>query len=247
MKNDWYKILGLENNQDFNNINIRVLLDEFFKKFIFKDRDKDGNIIVLYTKDKEEYKVEYNKKCESDFEGKYFLNNILLILNVEKESEYEYINKKLDVKIHTSFDGKEYGYYIDLVEEKRNSNDLNASQYVSNLNYCSKSFHELFEEASVSTKFFYADCSSIMTRYLLPDTSCLTRIFKNINDDNDDNILNNFLYIQGMPISDKEKVFKSNLPITYLLINEHKDFFNKHYYKDGDLKNNHTKTYKIGF
>ena len=35
MKNDWYNILGLEDSKSISNVNVKVLLDEFFKKVYF--------------------------------------------------------------------------------------------------------------------------------------------------------------------------------------------------------------------
>lgn len=250
MKNDWYNILGLEDSKSMSNVNIKVLLDEFFKKFIFRSFDKDGNIIVLYTKDKKEYKVIFDKKYDESYKKRTDLDMICdlsLILNVESNCEITY--NKLVINANNLYDetglDEAFNYNINLERKKNIYHD--ASSYFkvneSKLKYIKSLFVPHKEEAEVLTDVFYID-KLIQTQGLLPDTSCKTKITKG-NDDNYN--LNNYLYIQKTPIYNKENSFKSNLPITYLLIDDHKEFLEKHDYEDKDLKNNAGKTYKIGF
>lgn len=242
MKNDWYNILGLEESKSMSNVNIKVLLDEFFKKFIFRRFDKDGNIIVLYIKDKKEYKVKVNKEFDKE---KFHLGEICglsLILNVKNDDEL--IQNKLIVKVDKP-NRVSYKFSYNITFERKNVLKHNKSSYFqlnkSKLNYY-KSYEDKKEEAKASTDVFYID-KQFQTNHLLPDTTCLTKIEK----ETDDNKLENYLCVQKEIIHDKENSFKSNLPIVYLLLDEHKEFLKKHDYEDKDLKNNASKTYKIGF
>lgn len=238
MKNDWYNILGLEDSKSISDVNVKVLLDEFFKKFIFIRFNKDGNIIVLYTKDKKEYKVTVNKEFDKE---KFRLGEICglsLILNVKNGDEL--IQNKLIVKVDNP-----HCVSYNITFERKNVLEHNKSSYFqlnkSKLNYY-KSYEDKKEKAKASTDVFYID-KQVQTSHLLPDTTCITKIEK----ESDDNKLENYLCIQKEIIHDKETSFKSNLPIVYLLLDEHKEFLKKHDYEDKDIKNNASKTYKIGF
>lgn len=230
MKNNWYYLFSLE-EKGIVDENVAIVLDELFRKFIFKGYDEYGDIVVLYVKDKEEYRVkQYNKDD---------LFIILRVKNGEESLEYK-LKIKLNEKnknLRLTLQSKEISKCEDTSYVR-----LSKSKLICESNESLKEQDLVVQRAKVSTSNFYIN-SQIETKFMIPDSSHTTKIKKA----NKDVRLENELYVQRFKIQDTPRNFSSNFPICFLLIEEHLNFLKDYNYEDDDLKNSAKKSYKIGF
>lgn len=233
MKNNWLKIINFDNSFNYSYDNLAIVLDFFFRDFIFVGYDKD-NIIVRNIYSNKEYLVKRNndlriKASFKDADGKRIINrNLKLYRYNYKDISFNQMGLQLFYKDSDKL--KLDKTTINLTKNRMRLWDLQVATLDQIKRNSSLSVHsDMFIDYDINAKYRY------------PDLSFGLNIFRN----NKNTIKSEGYYNDGTTCFDGYKVINNTIPITELAISgmnnlyEHK----KHLLERKSVN----KTNKIGF
>ena len=229
MQNDWYGILKLDKRNIYDE-NIALLIEYCFDDFIFKGYDENGNIILLYLKDNNEYiavlkdnslTLKLNTNFDSRFHKQYLNLSVCahnaLYPNVEEVLLKKYLKTSITTKdIEYSKNSSFYKITKNRVNYIYTFTDNGTLSSYDEFNCVNYSF---MENVNIYSDVFYLD-KNIKSKKVIPDVLCST----DVNNDNGEKNITKSLYIQAFKTSDQTTEIKTTLPIMYVACEEHKSF-----------------------
>lgn len=238
MKNDWFHILGFDEEQLIDE-NLGIILDELFKDFIFNGIDSDGNIILFYAN--RYYKLKFDKSSGNTR------------VRVKIKSELNGVIENLSYNLETRKmikNGDLVRLYID-VSTKVIREYKNSSYYEIDKTKLKYRFDEVYDEKGNVNERYEARISTdkhclnkdIPSSFVIPDLICVTEMEKI-----DDKTWGyDVSYKQGFEVSDRPFTFESELPLCFLIKTHHDSFLNNFKQSNDVLKKYKKNSRKIGF
>lgn len=233
MKNNWLKIINFDDSFNYSYDNLAIVLDFFFRDFIFVGYDKD-NIVVRNIYSNKEFLVKRNNDLRinvsfKDADGKRIINrNLKLYRYNYKDILFNQMGLQLFYKDSDK-----------LILDKTTINLTKNRMCLWDLQVTTLDKIKINSSLSVQSDLFIN--YDINAKYGYPDLSFGLNIFRN----NKDTIKSEGYYNDGMACFDGDKVINNTIPITELAFSgmnnlyEHKKYLLK--------KKSVNKTNKIGF
>lgn len=233
MKNNWLKIINFYNSFNYSYDNLAIVLDFFFRDFIFVGYDKD-NIVVRNIYSNKEFLVKRNNDLRinvsfKDADGKRIINrNLKLYRYNYKDISFNQMGLQLFYKDSDK-----------LILDKTTINLTKNRMCLWNLQVTTLDQIKRNSSLSVQSDLFIN--YDINAKYGYPDLSFGLNIFRN----NKDTIKSEGYYNGGMACFDGYKVINNTIPITELAFRGMNNLYEQKKYLLG--KKSVNKTNKIGF
>lgn len=233
MKNNWLKIINFDDSFNYSYDNLAIVLDFFFRDFIFVRYDKD-NIVVRNIYSNKEFLVKRNNDLRinvsfKDADGKRIINrNLKLYRYNYKDILFNHMGLQLFYKDSDK-----------LILDKTTINLTKNRMCLWDLQVTTLDKIKINSSLSVQSDLFIN--YDINAKYGYPDLSFGLNIFRN----NKDTIKSEGYYNDGMACFDGYKVINNTIPITELAFSGMNNLYeHKKYLLE---KKSVNKTNKIGF